>query len=116
MLELPASEERLALPTPEGAAEAKELLPTEGNIETYDELIKAGKRGDNITPHHAPSAEYMKQYDVSKGEGLSINMEQSKVGGRHRMTNTYGRNMTDAKKSSIILYLLEMHLQMILRT
>jgi len=23
--------------------------------------VKAGKRGDNITPHHAPSAEYMKQ-------------------------------------------------------
>lgn len=40
----------------------------------------------------------MKKYDVSKGEGLSINMEQPKVGGRHRMTDTYGRNMTNAEK------------------
>ena len=78
--------------------DGNKLLPTEGNIGTYRELIKAGKRGDNITPHHAPSAKYMKQYGVSKGDGLTINMEQPKTGGRHRMTDTYGRNMTNAEK------------------
>ena len=78
----------------------QKLLPTEGNIDTYNKLVKAGKRGDNITPHHAPSAEYMKQVGVSKGDGLSINMEQPTVGGRHRMTDTYGRNMTNAEKAN----------------
>ncbi|SDP16349.1 RHS repeat-associated core domain-containing protein [Clostridium gasigenes] len=32
----------------------------EGKIGTYEELVKLGKRGDNITPHHFPSAEFMK--------------------------------------------------------
>ena len=32
------------------------LLPTEGDFGTYDELIKSGTVGDNITPNHMPSA------------------------------------------------------------
>nr|MBP9037182.1 hypothetical protein [Candidatus Cloacimonas sp.] len=68
-----------------GNTEMQKLLPTEGDVDTYDKLIKAGKRGDDITPHHAPSAEYMKKFSVSKDDGLCINMEQPKVGGRHRM-------------------------------
>ena len=48
--------------------------------------------GDNITPHHIPSAKHMEQHGVSKGDGISINMEQPSpgTGGRHRQTSTYG--------------------------
>lgn len=60
---------------------------------TYDELIEAGTKGDNITPHHIPSANHMAQHGVAKGDGISINMEQPSpgVGGRHRQTFTYGK-------------------------
>jgi hypothetical protein len=80
---------------PINAAEStagKSLLPGEGAVGTYDELIAAGSKGDNITPHHIPSANYMEQYGVSKGDGISINMEQPfpGAGGRHRLTFTYG--------------------------
>ena len=77
------------------------LLPGEGNIGTYSDLLKSGKRGDNITPHHMPSAEYMAKKGVSKNEGLCFNMEMPSLGagGRHRKTMTYGRNMTDAEKA-----------------
>ena len=76
------------------------LLKGEGNVGTYKELIDAGKRGDNLTPHHMPSAEYMKNNGVSKNNGISMNMEQPATGGRHRLTDTYGRNMTDAEKAN----------------
>jgi filamentous hemagglutinin len=46
-----------------------------------------------------PSAEYMKNNGVSKNNGISMNMEQLVKGGRHRLTDTYGRNMTDAEKA-----------------
>lgn len=70
----------------------KALLPNEGQVGTYDELIAAGSKGDNITPHHIPSANHMAQHGVAKGDGISINMEQPHpgVGGRHRRTFTYG--------------------------
>ncbi|OEZ96195.1 hypothetical protein DUGA2_63890 [Duganella sp. HH101] len=70
----------------------KRLLPGEGNVATYGELIAAGSKGDNITPHHIPSAKHMSQYDISKNDGIAINMEQPVpgVGGRHRETFTYG--------------------------
>jgi hypothetical protein len=76
------------------AAGGKGLLPTEGNVGTYNELIAAGGKGDNITPHHIPSANYMSQLDIAKGDGISMNMEQPfpGVGGRHRETFTYGTN------------------------
>ncbi|MBQ2982997.1 MAG: hypothetical protein IJD58_12910 [Lachnospiraceae bacterium] len=85
----------------ESGRKPNELLPGEGNIGTYSDLVKAGKRGDNITPHHMPSAEYMSAKGVSKNDGLCMNMEMPSpgAGGRHRMTNTYGRNMTDAQKA-----------------
>ena len=85
----------------ESGKKPNELLPGEGNIGTYSDLVKAGKRGDNITPHHMPSAEYMSAKGVSKNDGLCMNMEMPSpgAGGRHRMTNTYGRNMTDAQKA-----------------
>jgi hypothetical protein len=68
------------------------LLPGEGMVGTYDDLIAAGTKGDNITPHHIPSANRMALEAVSKGDGIAINMEQPfpGVGGRHRATFTYG--------------------------
>jgi hypothetical protein len=68
------------------------LLPNEGQVGTYDELIAAGSKGDNITPHHIPSANHMAQHGIAKGDGISINMEQPHpgAGGRHRRTFTYG--------------------------
>jgi hypothetical protein len=42
----------------------------------------------------------MSEYGISKNDGLSINVEQPRVGGRHRQTSTYGRNMNDAQKSA----------------
>ncbi|WP_370543792.1 hypothetical protein [Geobacillus sp. 47C-IIb] len=35
----------------------KGLLPGEGKVGTYKQLIKQGKAFDNLTPHHMPSAE-----------------------------------------------------------
>jgi hypothetical protein len=68
------------------------LLPGEGMVGTYDDLIAAGVKGDNITPHHIPSANRMALEEVSQGDGIAINMEQPfpGVGGRHRATFTYG--------------------------
>jgi len=70
----------------------KQLLPGEGNVATYKELVAAGSKGDNITPHHIPSAKHMAKYGVSKDDGIAINMEQPVpgAGGRHRQTFTYG--------------------------
>ena len=76
------------------------LLPGEGDIGTYKDLVKAGKRGDNLTPHHMPSAEYMLKKGVKYSDGLCMNMEMPVPGsgGRHRLTNTYGGNMTKVEK------------------
>ena len=76
------------------------LLPREGDVGTYKDLVDAGEVGDNITPHHMPSAEYMRRYGVSKNDGLCMNMEMPNpgTGGRHRLTYTFGRNMTNAEK------------------
>jgi hypothetical protein len=61
-------------------------------VGTYDDLIAAGTKGDNVTPHHIPSANNMAKNGVNKGDGITINMEQPYpgVGGRHRATFTYG--------------------------
>jgi hypothetical protein len=74
------------------SARGKSLLPGEGAVGAYDDLIAAGSKGDNITPHHIPSAHHMAQHGVSKGGGIAINMEQPfpGSGGRHRATFTYG--------------------------
>ncbi|HEV8239889.1 MAG TPA: hypothetical protein VGS57_11025 [Thermoanaerobaculia bacterium] len=68
------------------------LLPNEGAVGTYDDLIAAGSKGDNLTPHHIPSANHMAQHGVSSGDALAINMESPVPGsgGRHRLTFTYG--------------------------
>ena len=84
-----------------GSRTPNKLLLGEGDIGTYRELLKAGKRGDNITPHHMPSAGYMSLRGVSRNDGLCMNMEMPSpgTGGRHRMTATYGGNMTEAQKA-----------------
>ena len=69
-------------------------------VGTYDELL--GPKGDNLTPHHVPSAKHMEvRHNVPKGEGIAINMEHPHpgVGGRHRETFTYG-NTADVDISS----------------
>ncbi|MCE4049582.1 ribonuclease YeeF family protein [Bacillus sp. Au-Bac7] len=82
----------------------KKMLPSEGDIGTYKDLNDAGQVGDDITPHHMPSKEYLVKklgWDrkEAKNDGMSINVEQPKTGGRHRKTQTYGRNMSnDAKE------------------
>lgn len=77
----------------QGGSDTKTLLPGEGNVGTYKELVKSGQRGDNITPHHMPSAEYMKTQGVAKNDGVCMNMEQPSPGngGRHRQTRSYGK-------------------------
>ncbi|MEN1783946.1 MAG: DUF6443 domain-containing protein [Bacteroidota bacterium] len=69
------------------------LLPNELEVGTYDDLINAGTKGDNLTPHHMPSADFMKSKGISKGDGVAMNMEQPHpgAGGRHRQTASYGR-------------------------
>jgi hypothetical protein len=81
-------------------------LPGEGNVGTYKDLVKAGSRGDNVTPHHMPSAECMKgNYNVPKNNEVSMNMEQPVPGsgGRHRMTRSYGNgsDLTEAPRDAL---------------
>ena len=48
-------------------------------------------KGDNITGHHMPSANYMKEkFGISNNESIALNLEQPLTGGRHRRTFTYG--------------------------
>jgi len=84
---------------------SKQLLPSEGKVGTYKDLVKSGSRGDNLTPHHMPSAEYMKSKGVAKNDGVSMNMEQPSpgVGGRHRETRSYGSgsDLTEAPRDAL---------------
>jgi len=71
---------------------APALLPGEGRVGTYDDLIRAGSKGDNLTPHHMPPAAYVQAQGGSYGDAIAMNMEQPSpgTGGRHRMTESYG--------------------------
>ena len=77
-----------------GKVRGNPLLPKEGKVGKFKELAKQGTAFDNITPHHMPSAAKMKQAEVKRNDGVSMNMEQPHpgVGGRHRETYTYGLN------------------------
>lgn len=79
---------------------APHLLKGEGKVGTYKDLIKQGKRGDNLTPHHIPSDAYMKKHGISTDDGIAITLEHPHPGkgGRHRRTKTYGGNMTKAER------------------
>lgn len=89
-----------------GCRTSDELLEGEGKTGSYKELIDDGKGGDNITPHHMPSDEYMSRNASGSGytrnEGLCMNMEQPHPGsgGRHRDTATYDNHMTQAEKDA----------------
>lgn len=84
--------DEVAATTRAAPAPASGMLPTEGVVGSYDDLIAAGTKGDNITPHHVPSANRMADEGVAKGDGIAINMEHPHpgAGGRHRDTFTYG--------------------------
>ena len=74
-----------------GVAGGPRLLPGEGSIGTADDLIAAGFKGDDLTPHHIPSANRMSVEGVKWGDGIAMNMQQPLgAGGRHRATFTYG--------------------------
>ena len=81
-------------------SEIKKLLVSEGKVAKFKELIKKGKKGDDVTPHHLPSDAYMKKHGIARKDGVSINMEQPPTGGRHRQTKTYGSNMTKAEREA----------------
>ena len=72
------------------------LLPGEGAVGSYGELIKAGRRGDNLTPHHIPSNAYMvaKVLGYRRDKGIAIMMGHLSpgMGGRHRQTLSYGKS------------------------
>lgn len=72
------------------------LLAGEGTVGRYGELLKLGRRGDNLTPHHVPSNAYMaaKVSGYTRNMGIAIMMEHPVpgAGGRHRQTLSYGQS------------------------
>lgn len=72
------------------------LLPGEGAVSSYGQLIKIGRRGDNLTPHHIPSNAFMlaKVPGYTRDKGIAIMMEHLSpgMGGRHRQTLSYGKS------------------------
>jgi hypothetical protein len=72
------------------------LLSGEGAVGSYGDLVKRGRRGDNLTPHHIPSNAFMlfKVPGYTKDKGIAIMMEHYSpgVGGRHRLTLSYGQS------------------------
>ncbi|WP_141231060.1 RHS repeat domain-containing protein, partial [Pseudomonas sp. Irchel 3F5] len=68
------------------------LLPSEGGVGAYGKL--PGTPGDNLTGHHMPSAEYMKQkFEISRNKSIAMQMQHiyPENKGRHPMTRTYAR-------------------------
>lgn len=72
------------------------LLAGEGTVGRYGELLKLGRRGDNLTPHHVPSNAYMaaKVPGYTRNMGIAIMIEHPipGAGGRHRQTLSYGQS------------------------
>ncbi len=72
------------------------LLPGEGAVSSYGQLLKIGLRGDNLTPHHIPSNAFMlaKVPGYTRDKGIAIMMEHLSpgMGGRHRQTLSYGQS------------------------
>ena len=62
----------------------------------YGELLKLGRRGDNLTPHHVPSNAYMaaKVAGYVRNSGIAMTVEHPVpgAGGRHRQTLSYGQS------------------------
>lgn len=63
---------------------------------TYGDLLKSGRRGDNLTPHHIPANAYMKvkvnDYTTSQGMAMMMEHLSPGKGGRHRQTSSYGKS------------------------
>jgi filamentous hemagglutinin len=78
-----------------GAINFSRLRSGEGTVGRFGDLLKAGSRGDNLTPHHIPSNAYMKAKvpGYTRNEGIAINMDHPHpgTGGRHRQTESYGK-------------------------
>ena len=72
------------------------LIQGEGRVGTYGDLLKTGRRGDNLTPHHIPSNAYMKAkvQEYATNQGIAMMMEHLSPGkgGRHRQTLSYGKS------------------------
>lgn len=72
------------------------LIQGEGKVRIYGELLKIGRRGDNLTPHHLPSNAYMKAkvQDYTTNQGIAIMIEHLSPGkgGCHRQTLSYGKS------------------------
>lgn len=68
----------------------------EGTVGRYGDLLKLGRRGDNLTPHHVLSNAYMlaKVSGYTRNLGIAIMMEHPipGAGGRHRQTLSYGQS------------------------
>lgn len=68
----------------------------EGAVGCYGDLLRLGRRGDNLTPHHVPSNAYMmaKVSGYTRNLGIAIMMEHPipGAGGRHRQTLSYGQS------------------------
>jgi hypothetical protein len=62
----------------------------------HGDLLKVGRRGDNLTPHHVPSNAYMvtKVSGYTRNLGIAIMIEHliPGAGGRHRQTLSYGQS------------------------
>ncbi|MBZ5747911.1 hypothetical protein [Clostridium butyricum] len=46
-------------------------MPGEGIVGTFDELNALRKKGDNLTPHHMPSGEYIRRWNYHV-DGVTI--------------------------------------------
>jgi hypothetical protein len=72
------------------------LLENEGRVGSYGELLKIGRRGDNLTPHHIPADAYMKvtvpNYTRNLGIAMMMQHPVPGSGGRHRKTLSYGQS------------------------
>lgn len=66
------------------------LLPGEGRVGSYADLLRWGYRGDRLTPHHIPAHGFMMANvsDYTQGMGIAMMMEHGVPGqgGRHRYT------------------------------
>ncbi len=52
--------------------DTKQLIPGEGKVGTYGQLITQKKKGDNVAAHHLPNAQYMKEKGIPKKDGISL--------------------------------------------
>ena len=64
----------------------KKLLPNEGKVGTYGGLKSIENRSSNTAAHHMPHDHYMKTKNVTKDQGIAMQVEHPFPGngGRHR--------------------------------